>query len=89
MRRWQAALNRRDGCPDEPGAVRPVLTPLPVHPATPGVEENAMSPRSFDVVAALVALLLSDIAPSVMARIRTDPRACRNPGFAASITVAA
>ncbi|SEA96399.1 hypothetical protein [Rubrimonas cliftonensis] len=44
-----------------------------------------MSLKPFNAVAALVALLLSDIAPAVMRQIRTDPRACDNPGFAVSI----
>lgn len=41
-----------------------------------------MSPCPFDPVAALVALIVEDVAPPVLSSLREDPRAAINPGLA-------
>lgn len=43
-----------------------------------------MSPEPFDAVAALIALILDDIAPAVLPTYRDTPRTATNPGLAAA-----
>lgn len=45
-----------------------------------------MSPEPFDAVAALIALIVGEIAPTVLPAFRETPRARPNPGLAAAAT---